>query len=236
METKTYTSAVERAGVDEGLRSFMLKVYNYMAGGLVLTALSAYATVNTPLFNLFFNQSGLTGFGWLVFLAPLLLVFVFNSVVRRGTIGQVQAVFWGFSALMGASLAPVMLMYTASSMTRVFLITAGTFGAMSIYGYTTKRDLTGVGSFMIMGLWGVIIASIVNIFLKSPAMYYVLSYISVAIFVGLTAYDTQKIRSVYMASDVEDTMTRKAVAGALELYLDFINLFLSLLRILGNRR
>ena len=169
-------------------------------------------------------------------MAPLLLVFLFNSVLSRGSIFQVQAVFWGFSALMGASLAPIMLIYTASSMTRVFLITAGTFGAMSLYGYTTKRDLTGVGSFMIMGLWGVIIASIVNFFLKSPTMYYVLSYISVAIFVGLTAYDTQKVRSVYMASDIDDTLTRKAVAGALELYLDFINLFLSLLRIMGDRR
>ena len=236
METKTYTSAVERAGVDEGLRAYMLKVYNYMTGGLALTALAAYATVNTPLFNLFFNASGLTGFGWLIFLAPLLMVFLFNGVVARGSIGKVQAVFWGFSALMGMSLAPVMLIYTASSMTRVFLITAGTFGAMSLYGYTTSKDLTGVGSFMIMGLWGVIIASIVNIFLKSPAMYYVLSYISVAIFVGLTAYDTQKIRSFYRSVDAEDTITRKAVAGALELYLDFINLFLSLLRIMGNRR
>lgn len=236
MEIKTYSPAVERAGVDEGLRAYMLKVYNYMAGGLVLTALSAYATVNTPLFNLFFNANGLTGFGWLIFLAPLLMVLVFNSVVRRGTIGQVQGVFWGFSALMGMSIAPVMLIYTASSMTRVFLITAGTFGAMSLYGYTTKRDLTGMGSFLIMGLWGVIIASIVNIFLKSPAMYYVLSYISVAIFVGLTAYDTQKIRSLYASADGEDTLIRKAVVGALELYLDFINLFLSLLRIMGNRR
>ena len=236
METKTYTSAVERSGVDEGLRSFMLKVYNYMAGGLVLTALCAYATLNTPLFNLFFGPNGLTGFGWLIFLAPLLLVFAFNSVVRRGSIGQVQAVFWGFSALMGASLAPVMLVYTASSMTRVFLITAGTFGAMSLYGYTTKRDLTGMGSFMVMGLWGVIIASIVNIFMKSSAMYYALSYISVAIFVGLTAFDTQKIRSFYADYDADDTLTRKAVAGALELYLDFINLFLSLLRIMGDRK
>jgi hypothetical protein len=236
MEIKTYTPAVERSGVDEGLRSYMLKVYNYMAGGLVLTAISAYTTLNTPLFNLFFNQTGLTGFGWLIFLAPLLLVFLFNSVMRRGSLGQVQAVFWGFSALMGASLAPIMLIYTASSMTRVFLITAGTFGAMSLYGYTTKRDLSGVGSFMIMGLWGVIIASIVNFFLKSPAMYYVLSYISIAIFVGLTAYDTQKVRMFYMSSDGEDMLTRKAVAGALELYLDFINLFLNLLRIMGDRR
>ncbi len=236
METKSYTPAVERATIDEGLRSYMLKVYNYMTGGLLLTAFAAWATINTPLFNLFFSRTGLTGFGWLIFLAPLILVFAFNWVVARGSLLQVQSVFWGFSALMGMSLAPIMLIYTASSMTRVFLITAGTFGAMSIYGYTTKRDLTGMGSFMIMGLWGVIIASIVNIFLKSPAMYYALSYISVAIFVGLTAYDTQKIRMIYMSSDNQDTLMRKVVAGALELYLDFINLFLNLLRIMGNRR
>lgn len=236
METKTYTPAVERTGIDEGLRSYMLKVYNYMAGGLVLTALAAWATLNTPLFNLFFTKTGLSFFGWVIFLAPLLMVFLFNWVVMRGSLAQVQSVFWIFSALMGMSLSPIMLIYTASSMTRVFLITAGTFGAMSIYGYTTKRDLTGLGSFMIMGLWGVIIASIVNIFLKSPAMYYALSYISVAIFVGLTAYDTQKIRAIYMSSDTDDTLMRKVVAGALELYLDFINLFLNLLRIMGNRR
>lgn len=236
METKYYTDAVTRSDVDEGLKSFMLKVYNYMAAGLSVTALTAWATLNTPLFNLFFTQNGMTGLGWVVFLAPLLLIFAFNRVLVRGSTAQVQGVFWGFSALMGASLAPVLLMYTAASMARVFLITAGTFGAMSLYGYTTKRDLTSMGSFMIMGLWGVIIASIVNIFLKSPAMYYVLSYLSVAIFVGLTAYDTQKIRNIYMSADDESTLMRKAVSGALELYLDFINLFLSLLRLMGNRR
>lgn len=236
MEIKSYTSAVERAGVDEGLRAYMLKIYNYMTGGLILTALTAWGTLNTPLYNLFFSQTGLTVFGWLALLSPLLMVFLFNWVIRRGSLGQVQAVFWGFAALMGASLAPIMLIYTASSMTRVFLITAGTFGAMSLYGYTTKRDLTSLGSFLIMGLWGVIIASLVNIFLKSPAMYYALSYISVAIFVGLTAFDTQMIRNMYFASDSEDTYTRKAVAGALSLYMDFINLFLNLLRIMGNRR
>ncbi|MBR2300027.1 MAG: Bax inhibitor-1/YccA family protein [Alphaproteobacteria bacterium] len=236
MEIKSYTPAVERANVDEGLRSFMLKVYNYMAGGLCLTALTAWGTLNTPLFNLFFTKTGLSGLGWLLFLSPLLMVFLFNHLVARGTSSQVQAAFWGFSALMGASLAPIMLIYTASSMTRVFLITAGTFGAMSLYGYTTKRDLTSMGSFMIMGLWGVIIASIVNIFLKSPAMYYALSYISVAIFVGLTAFDTQMIRNLYFAADDESTYTKKAVAGALSLYMDFINLFLNLLRIMGDRR
>lgn len=236
MEIKTYEAVVERSGIDEGLRSFMIKVYNYMSGGLCLTALMAYLTLNTSLFNLFFTKTGLSGFGWLVFLSPLIMVFVFNWVVSRGTATQVQGVFWGFSALMGASLAPIFLIYTASSMTRVFLITAGTFGAMSLYGYTTKRNLTSLGSFMIMGLWGVIIASIVNIFMKSEAMYYVLSYISVAVFVGLTAFDTQMIRNMYLAADNEDTITRKAVAGALSLYMDFINLFLNLLRIMGDRR
>ncbi len=235
METKYYTSAVERT-VDVGLRSFMLKVYNYMALGLCVTALTAWMTLNTSLFGLFFTQTGMTGLGWVVLLAPLAMVFLFNHVVTRGTALQVQMTFWAFAALIGISLSPIMLLYTASSMTRVFLITAGTFGAMSLYGYTTKRDLTSLGSFMIMGLWGVIIASIVNIFLKSPAMYYVVSYISVAVFVGLTAYDTQMIRNMYYASDDEDILMRKAAAGALSLYMDFINLFINLLRIMGDRR
>ena len=242
METKTYTSAVERSGVDEGLRGFMLKVYNYMAGGLCMTALVAYLIANTSLITLFFNINPTTGtpglsiLGWLAFISPLIMVFVFNWAVMRGSSKQVQGVFWGFAALMGASLTPIVLAYTASSMARVFLITAGTFGAMSLYGYTTKRDLTGMGSFMIMGLWGVIIASIVNLFMQSTAFDYALSYIAIAIFVGLTAYDTQTIRNIYVSSDTEDSATRKAVAGALSLYMDFINLFLNLLRIMGDRR
>ncbi len=242
METKTYTSAVERSGVDEGLRGFMLKVYNYMAGGLCMTALVAYLIANTSLITLFFNINPTTGtpglsiLGWLAFISPLIMVFVFNWAVMRGSSKQVQGVFWGFAALMGASLTPIVLAYTASSMARVFLITAGTFGAMSLYGYTTKRDLTGMGSFMIMGLWGVIIASIVNLFMQSTAFDYALSYIAIAIFVGLTAYDTQTIRNIYASSDTEDSATRKAVAGALSLYMDFINLFLNLLRIMGDRR
>ncbi len=242
METKTYTSAVQKSDVDEGLRTYMLKVYNYMAGGLCLTALVAYLIANTSLLGLFFNINAasntvsLSGLGWLAFIAPLIMVFVFNHAITRGSLAQVQLVFWGFAALMGASLTPVLLVYTASSMTRVFLITAATFGAMSLYGYTTRRDLTSMGSFLIMGLWGVIIASIVNIFMKSPAVYWALSYISVAIFVGLTAFDTQAIRNMYGSADNEDSLTRKAVAGALSLYMDFINLFLNLLRIMGDRR
>ncbi len=242
METKTYTSAVERSGVDEGLRGFMLKVYNYMAAGLCLTALVAYLIANTGLIRLFFNfnpatnTASMSGLAWLVLIAPLILVFAFNWAITRGSTAQVQGIFWAYSALIGASLTPIVLAYTASSLTRVFLITAGTFGAMSLYGYTTKRDLTGLGSFMIMGLWGVIIASIVNLFMKSAAFDYALSYIAIAIFVGLTAYDTQTIRNIYASSDTEDSATRKAVAGALSLYMDFINLFLNLLRIMGDRR
>lgn len=242
METKSYTSSAAKSYIDEGLRSFMLKVYNYMAGGLCLTALVAYLIANTSLISLFFNFNqatnsvSMSGLGWLFLISPLIMVFVFNWAVMRGSTKQVQSIFWGFAALMGASLTPILLVYTASSMTRVFLITAGTFGAMSLYGYTTKRDLTSIGSFLIMGLWGVIIASIVNIFMQSSAMYYALSYISIAIFVGLTAYDTQNILNIYASADSEDSLTRKAVAGALALYMDFINLFLNLLRIMGNRR
>ncbi len=242
METKSYTSAVEKSSVDEGLRVFMTRVYNYMAGGLCLTALVAYLILNTNMLNWFFNINPagqtitLSGLGWLMLISPLIMVFVFNWVITRGTVGQVQGVFWGFAALMGASLTPILVAYTGASMTRVFLITAATFGAMSLYGYTTKRDLTGMGSFLMMGLWGVIIASLVNLFMQSPAMYWALSYISVAIFVGLTAYDTQAIRNMYASADNEDNMTRKAVAGALSLYMDFINLFINLLRIMGDRK
>ena len=141
-----------------------------------------------------------------------------------------------FSAVMGISLAPIFLTYTGDSITRLFLITAATFGGMSIYGYTTKKDLTAMGSFMIMGLWGVVIASIVNIFMKSSGLSFALSILTVVIFTGLTAYDTQKIRSMYLSADTGDTLSRKAIAGALELYLDFINLFLALLRLFGDRR
>lgn len=161
--------------------------------------------------------------GWLFLLAPFLMIFAFGWVINRGTLQQVQGVFWGFSAVMGISLAPIFLTYTGDSITRLFLITAATFGGMSIYGYTTKRDLTAMGSFMVMGLWGVIIASSVNIFMQSSGLSFALSILTVIIFTGLTAYDTQKIRSLYLSADTGDTLSRKAIAGALELYLDFIN-------------
>ena len=237
MLERNYTSAVERADIDEGLRSYLISVYNYMASGLVVTALAAFLVANSSLINLMYSaQGGMSGLGWLFLFAPLIVVFGFSWVLTKGTLGQVRGVFFLFSALMGISLTPVVLTYTGASMARVFLITAGTFGAMSLYGYTTKRDLTSWGAFLRMGLWGVIIAIVVNFFMQSAALDYALSFVIVALFVGLTAYDTQKIRQIYMSYDSEDIQGRKVVVGALSLYLDFINLFMALLRIMGDRR
>ncbi len=235
--TKTQTQAM----VDEGLKDYMLKVYNFMAGGLAVTALAAYVCLNTSLINLFFSvnsygQASMSALGWIILFAPLVMVFAFSWVLHRGTTQQIQLVFWAFSAVMGLSLTPTLLAYTGASVARIFLITAAMFGSMSLYGYTTKKDLTSMGSFMMMGVWGIVIASIVNIFLKSPGLSYAISILAVIAFTALTAYDTQKIRQIYMSYDDGDTMTRKAIAGALELYLDFINMFLALLRLFGDRR
>lgn len=242
MENKTFSKTEELSNVDAGLRQYMIKVYNFMAAGLCLTALTAYIIANTSLLGLFFNintagqVTGMSGFGWLMFIAPLVMVFAFGWVVNRGTAGQVQALFWGYAAVMGASLTPIFLAYTGASVARVFLITAGMFGGMSIYGYTTKRDLSAMGSFLFMGLIGIIIATIVNFFLKSPGLYYAISFIAILVFTGLTAFDTQRIRQIYSEYDNSDVMTKKAVAGALSLYLDFINMFIYLLQFFGDRR
>ena len=232
--------------MDEGLRAYMLKVYNYMTSGIFLTGI-----ISLLLFKLSVvmttdgSITGLTSVGnalynsalmWIVMLAPLGVVFYMSFGIRRMSAAKAQGAFWVFAALMGASLSSIFLVYTGTSITRVFFITAGTFGAMSIYGYTTKRDLTKLGSFLMMGLIGIIIASIVNIFMKSTMMYFVISILGVLIFVGLTAYDTQKIKNMYLASDSGEIMGKKAVMGALTLYLDFINLFIMLLRLFGQRR
>ena len=173
---------------------------------------------------------------WVIALAPLGIVFYMSFGINKMSAGRAQTVFWIFAALMGASLSSIFLQYTGASISRVFFITAGTFGAMSLYGYTTKRDLTGWGSFLLMGLIGILIASLVNIFLKSPAVYWAVSVLGVLIFVGLTAYDTQKIKNMYFESDSSEISSKKAVMGALTLYLDFINLFIMLLRLFGQRR
>jgi uncharacterized protein len=232
--------------IDEGLRAYMLKVYNYMASGILITGF-----ISLILFKLSVITSsdgsitGLTGIGnalynsalmWVIMLAPLGVVFYMSFGIKKMSAAKAQGTFWIFAALMGASLSSIFLIYTGASITRVFFITAGTFGSMSIYGYTTKRDLTKLGSFLMMGLIGIIIASIVNIFMKSTMMYYVISIIGVLVFVGLTAYDTQKIKNMYLASDSGEIVGKKAVMGALTLYLDFINLFIMLLRLFGQRR
>lgn len=239
---KDFANASTGTMVDAGLRQHMIKVYNYMSGGLCITALVAYLVANTSLINMFFNVApngqvmGMSGLGWLSLFAPFIMIFAFGWVIARGTASQVQGVFWGFAALMGAALAPVLMIYTGASITRIFLISAAMFGAMSIYGYTTQKDLTSMGSFMIMGVWGIIIASIVNIFLKSPGLYYAISFLAVIAFTALTAYDTQKIRQMYYESDSSDIATKKAVSGALALYMDFINIFIALLNLFGDRR
>ena len=237
IENREFASYSNSQVIDEGLRNYMLKIYNYMAGGLTATALMAYLVISNPsIFRLFFNEMGYTGFGYLALFAPLILVFAFGWVLNRGTIQQVRAMFWGYSLLMGVSLTPIFLLYTQSSLVRVFLITAGSFGALSLYGYTTKKDLSGMGSFLIMGLFGLIIASIVNIFVKSSGLDWALSFIGVGIFAGLTAFDSQKIRMIYSSADSDETLTKKALMGALSLYLDFINLFMYLLRFMGDRK
>jgi len=239
-------TSTETHVIDEGLRAYMLKVYNYMASGILITGF-----ISLILFKLSVTISpdgsiaGLTSLGnalynsalmWVVMLAPLGVVFYMSFGIKKMSATKAQGTFWVFAALMGASLSSIFLIYTGASITRVFFITSGTFGAMSIYGYTTKKDLTKLGSFLMMGLFGIIIASIVNLFMKSTMMYYVISIIGVLIFVGLTAYDTQKIKNMYLASDSGEIMGKKAVMGALTLYLDFINLFIMLLRLFGQRR
>jgi FtsH-binding integral membrane protein len=245
-QTSRTRSSASEAIIDEGLRAYMLKVYNYMGSGVLLTGVIALMFFKMAVVTSDGGEIiGLTNFGnsiynsglkWVIMLAPLAVVFYMSFGIAKMSAAKAQTTFWIFAALMGASLSSIFLMYTGASITRVFFITAGTFGAMSIYGYTTKKDLTKLGSFLMMGLFGIIIASVVNIFMKSTMMYFVISILGVLIFVGLTAYDTQKIKNMYMASDSGELMGKKAVMGALTLYLDFINLFIMLLRLFGQRR
>ncbi len=227
---------------DAGLRTYMLRVYNYMLIGLGLTGATAWVTANTSLRDLFFqfvpqaNAYGLTMLGMIAIFAPLALVLLLSFRINRMSLGAAQASFWGYAALMGISIASILLNFTGESVARVFFITAGTFGAMSLYGYTTKRDLSAWGSFLFMGLIGIIIASVVNMFIASSMMMFVISVIGVLIFTGLTAYDTQSIKESYSANMDGTAAGRGAVIGALRLYLDFINLFIMLMQLFGNRR
>jgi hypothetical protein len=236
------TTSATQAEIDLGLRRYMLQVYNYMAVGLGLTGAAAFVILsNTDLLSLFANLQGnrvvgLTMLGWIALLAPLALVFFFAFRIHAMSFATAQATFWGYAALMGVSLAPTLYVYTGTSVAHVFFISAATFGAMSLWGYTTKRDLSGMGNFLMMGLIGIIIASVVNAFVGSSALQFAVSVIGVLIFVGLTAYDTQRIKEAYLESDDGETMGKKAIYGALTLYLDFINLFMLLLQFFGIKK
>ncbi|OEJ64068.1 Bax inhibitor-1/YccA family protein [Magnetovibrio blakemorei] len=234
LRTETRTgSRTDTLNIDQGLRAHMLKVYNYMASGLALTGIVALMTASSEtMVQTIFT----TPLAWVVMLAPLAFVLVLSFGINKLSTPMAQALFWGFAVVMGLSMSSIFLMYTGASIARVFFISASMFAGMSLYGYTTKRDLSGFGSFLMMGLIGLIIAMVVNIFLQSTALEFVISAAGVLIFVGLTAYDTQKIKAIYNEMDGQDVMSKKAIMGALTLYLDFINLFLMMLRLFGDRR
>lgn len=239
------------ASIDEGLRAYMLKVYNLMGLGLVITGLAAMATAMLATTNdpatavaTLANGKMLTSFGaamygsplkWVVMLAPLGMVFFLSARVHTMSVSGAQMAFWVFAGLMGLSLSSIFLVYTSESIVQTFFVTAAAFGALSLFGYTTKRDLTAMGTFLIMGVFGLIIAMVVNIFLQSSALQFAISAIGVLVFAGLTAYDTQKIKEMYFEGDDVLVAGRKAIMGALTLYLDFINLFTFLLSFMGNR-
>jgi uncharacterized protein len=231
--TRTVQGRTQAADIDVGLRAHMQKVFGLMGLGTAITGLVAFFTAQSPtLLNLVYG----TPLRWVVFLAPLGFVLALSFGIQRMRASTAQLVFWAFAGVMGLSLASIFLVYTGQSIVTTFFVSSATFFAMALYGYTTKRDLTGWGSFLFMGLIGLIIASVVNLFVGSTALQFAISAIGVLIFTGLTAYDTQKIKEMYWAGDDSETGGKKAIMGALTLYLDFINLFLMLLRFIGDRR
>jgi FtsH-binding integral membrane protein len=235
-----------RVAIDQGLRAYMIRVYNYMAAGVALTGVAAWVVYKMAVVE---SATGgiaaLTPFGqtlfgsWLyliLLLAPLGLVFFLSYRIEHLQASTARALFFFYAGLLGVSLAPIFMRYTGNSIANVFFVSAASFGALSLWGYTTQRDLSAFGSFLIMGLFGIIIASLVNLFLQSSAMAFVISVVGVLVFAGLTAWDTQRIKEMYDPMDDGTVGGRKAVMGALALYLDFINLFLMLLRLFGDRR
>ena len=240
------SAATNAAIIDAGLRAYMLRVYNWMSSGLLLTGIVAYGIANTGLINAFYPlvrtpygvMHQATPLAMIAMFAPLGFVLVLSLGVNKLSTTAAQGLFWAFCATMGASLTNIFLIYTSESVVRVFFITAATFGAMSIWGYTTKSDLSRMGSFLMMGLFGMIIAGLVNIFMQSSALQFALSLIGVVVFTGLTAYDTQRIKGDYVQFAYAvgtDGANKRSVYDALSLYLNFINLFMLLLQLLGNR-
>jgi FtsH-binding integral membrane protein len=230
------------AVIDAGLRAYMIRVYNYMAGGVALTGIVAWITFQAAVMP---DGRHLTSFGtalytsplmWVFVLAPLGLVFFMGYRIASLQPSTARALFFLYAGLLGVSLSTIFLRYTGTSITQVFFVSAASFGALSLWGYTTRRDLSAFGSFLIMGLFGIIIASLVNIFLASSGLQWVISVCGVLVFAGLTAWDTQTIKEMYEPMDDGTIAERKAIMGALKLYLDFINMFLMLLRLFGDRR
>ena len=226
MEPRVYnkTLASDSAEIDQGLRSYMMRVYNYMASGLLITAIVAFLGASTGVY-------------YSIAQSPLIwVVLALNFGINRMKSSTLQMVFWAFAVCMGLSLSNILLMYTGTSIAKTFFVTAAAFSSLSLYGYTTKKDISGWGSFLFMGLIGIILASVVNMFIGSSFMQFAISVIGVLVFAGLTAYDTQQIKEIYHAGDSAEVSGRKAIMGALRLYLDFINMFILLLQLFGNRR
>lgn len=231
--TEIVTARMSQAAIDAGLRQFMISVYNYMASGLALTGIVAYGAAETGLYASLINTPMLF---WGVTLAPLALVLLLSFRIEKMSLGAAKTAFWAYAALVGLSLSGIFFIYTGTSIARTFFITAATFLAMSLFGYTTRADLARTASFLLMGLVGIIIASIVNVFLASSIVQLAISVVGVIVFVGLTAYDTQRIKEIYLNSDSPAIAGKKAVMGALALYLDFLNLFILLMQLTGDRR
>jgi uncharacterized protein len=233
----------DQASFDVGLRAHMIRVYNYMASGLALSGIVAFALFSSPeLAGMFFQISprgavvGLNGLGWVAILAPLGLLLLTSFKGASMSVGAVQAVYWAVTALMGVSLSLLLFRYTGASVARTFFVTAASFGALSLYGYTTKRDLTAMGKFLFMGVIGLILASLVNMFFPSGTMSFIISAAGVLIFSGLIAYDTQRIKEQYAEAYGTDVAEKMAIFGALSLYLDFVNLFQFLMSFMGQSR
>ncbi len=229
------------AAIDEGLRAHMNKVYGTMSVGMLLTFLVAWAVGTSPaLLSVFRDPATLQPniLGWIVMFAPLIMVFAFGAALQRLSAAGAQLFFYAFAAVMGLSLSWIFVAFTGFSIAQVFLVTAIAFAGLSLWGYTTKKDISGWGSFLIMGVIGILVASIINIFLGSPAIHFAISILGVLIFAGLTAYDTQNIKNTYIqhaASGDSEWLAKSAIVGALNLYMDFINLFMFLLQLMGNR-
>ena len=233
----TATVGVPRAARDAGLRSYMLSVYNYMASGVLLTGIVALLFAPYAQ-GVIVNQAGtgMTGLGWIVTLAPLGFVMAMSFGLNRMSTGTLQMLFWAFAVTMGLSMSTIFLAFTGMSIAQTFFAVSAGFLALSLYGYTTKRDLSGMGTFLIMGVVGLLVAMVINMFLQSSAMMMAISAIGVLLFAGLTVYDTQKIKSMYFQVAGSDMMGKVVIMGALNLYLDFINMFMFLLQFMGDRR